>query len=136
MRPDCRLSPTGQLTQSPGHERTHSQAAVPIGKIVPNPNQPRKHLSKGKLDELVLSIRKRGVLTPVRVRELRSNEGYELIAGERRWRAAMEAGLEEVPATIVHGQAPEKAQVDAYLRGGTTRVTFPLNQYTDQVLSS
>jgi len=104
-----------QLSRSLQLKRTHSQTDLPIGKIVPNPKQPRKHLSRAKLDELVLSIRKRGVLTPVRVRELKGNEGYEIIAGERRWRAATEAGLKEIPAIIVHDQAPEQAQVDAYL---------------------
>jgi ParB family chromosome partitioning protein len=63
----------------------------------------------------VLSIRERGVLQPIRVREIKANESYEIVAGERRWRAAKEIGLAEIPAVIVHDQTPEQAQVDALI---------------------
>lgn len=115
MQTDCRPSPIEQVSQSISPERTYTQTNLPVAEIIPNPNQPRRRFSKGKLAELVLSIRTRGVLTPVRVRQLENSECYELIAGERRWRAAKEAGLEKMPAIIVRDQAPEQAQVDAYL---------------------
>ncbi len=70
----------------------------PIEKITPNPYQPRKSLRKEALDELVCSVREKGILQPLVVRE--TAEGYELIAGERRWRAAQLAGLKNVPVII------------------------------------
>ncbi|HAP75093.1 MAG TPA: chromosome partitioning protein ParB [Acidimicrobiaceae bacterium] len=72
---------------------------LPVGSIVPNPNQPRVHFDEESLAELSASIREIGVLQPVLVRQV--GEGsYELIAGERRWRAARRAGLTMVPAII------------------------------------
>jgi ParB family chromosome partitioning protein len=71
---------------------------IPIGQIAPNPGQPRKKFSPEALEELTASIRDRGVLQPILVR--RSVSGYELIAGERRWRAATQAGLVEIPAIV------------------------------------
>ena len=71
---------------------------IPLAKISPNPHQPRKTFAAGALDELRASIAAFGVLVPVIVRE--RGEGYELIAGERRVRAAQAAGLETVPAIV------------------------------------
>ncbi|MEM7576150.1 MAG: ParB/RepB/Spo0J family partition protein [Planctomycetota bacterium] len=75
-----------------------------LTEVSPNPHQPRTHFDDGKLDELAGSIRTHGVMQPVVVR-LRSNDvgvqgGYELIAGERRWRAAQRAGIPALPAII------------------------------------
>ena len=69
-----------------------------IEKIVPNPFQPRTRFSELELDELSDSIRQHGVMQPVVVRQ--TVRGYELIAGERRWRASQRAGLAEIPALI------------------------------------
>lgn len=72
---------------------------LPVGSIVPNPNQPRVHFDEESLAELAASIREIGVLQPVLVRS--TGEGaYELIAGERRWRAARRAGLAVIPAVV------------------------------------
>ncbi len=72
---------------------------IPIGSIVPNPHQPRVHFDEESLAELAASIREIGVLQPVLVRVV--GEGsYELIAGERRWRAARRAGLAVIPAVV------------------------------------
>ena len=71
---------------------------IPIHSIVPNPNQPRVHFDEAALEDLAKSIRAIGVLQPILVRP--SNGGYELIAGERRWRAATSAGLTEIPAVV------------------------------------
>jgi ParB family chromosome partitioning protein len=67
-------------------------------RIRPNPFQPRRAFVKEALDELVASIKEHGVLEPLLVRK--AEEGYELIAGERRWRAAREAGLKQVPVIV------------------------------------
>jgi len=72
---------------------------LPIGSIIPNPNQPRVHFDEESLSELSASIREIGVLQPVLVRSL-GNDSYELIAGERRWRAARRAGLAVIPAVV------------------------------------
>lgn len=71
---------------------------VEVGRIKPSPWQPRHHFSHEAHAEMVASVRERGVLQPLLVR--RSGEGFELIAGERRWRAATEAGLKDVPVLI------------------------------------
>jgi len=73
-------------------------AELPIHKIHPNAKQPRTYFAEAELKELVDSIAQIGVLQPIVVRE--SGEGYELIMGERRWRAATQAGLTEIPAII------------------------------------
>lgn len=71
---------------------------VPIGQIVPNPFQPRKQFDEAKLAELTASVKAHGVLQPVLLRQF--GNMYELVAGERRWRAAQRAGLESIPAAV------------------------------------
>ncbi|MCS7009434.1 MAG: ParB/RepB/Spo0J family partition protein, partial [Chthoniobacterales bacterium] len=74
---------------------------IPIEKILPSPLQPRTEFPENKFEELVESIRQRGVLQPLLVRpQLGQQDTYELIAGERRWRAAKAAGLSSVPAIV------------------------------------
>ena len=73
-------------------------AELPVGSIRPNPRQPRQVFDEDALGELVGSIREIGVLQPVVVRA--ADDGYELIMGERRWRATQEAGLTTIPAII------------------------------------
>jgi len=68
--------------------------------IIPNKNQPRKHFDKDSVQDLAESIRINGILQPIAVREVNKNK-YEIIAGERRWRAAQVAGLSKVPIIIV-----------------------------------
>jgi ParB family transcriptional regulator, chromosome partitioning protein len=72
---------------------------IPVDRVVPNPNQPRLSMDKAGLEDLTASVREHGVLQPILVRP-RPNGHYELIAGERRWRAAKSAGLEAIPALI------------------------------------
>src|SRR3989304_9577371 len=71
---------------------------ISVGDIVPNPQQPRKDFEINALSELAASLRQSGVIQPVVVR--RAGQGYQLIVGERRWRAANLAGPAEVPAVI------------------------------------
>lgn len=74
-------------------------ADVPVAGVVPNPNQPRVHFDEESLTELAASITEMGVLQPILVRP--TDDGtFELIAGERRWRAAQRAGLSTIPAVI------------------------------------
>ncbi|HOP39555.1 MAG TPA: ParB/RepB/Spo0J family partition protein [Geobacteraceae bacterium] len=79
-------------------EEGKSYFSCPIEEIKPNSEQPRKRFSVEKLEELAASIREKGIIQPLVVRKMR--EHYELVAGERRWRAAQKAGLREVPVVI------------------------------------
>lgn len=76
-----------------------SQLMISVSEIRPNPYQPRKIFNKEALEELSLSIQQHGVFTPILVKK--SISGYELITGERRWRASKMANLEEIPAIVV-----------------------------------
>jgi ParB family chromosome partitioning protein len=87
---------TSQNTEKPSNAAGLIQLAVE--KIVPNPFQPRTRFSELELDELSDSIRQHGVMQPVVVRQ--TVRGYELIAGERRWRASQRVGISEVPAIV------------------------------------
>jgi ParB family chromosome partitioning protein len=72
---------------------------VPVSAIRPNPHQPRRHFDEESLSSLAASVRELGVLQPILVREAGEGE-YELIAGERRWRAAKRAGLPTIPVVV------------------------------------
>jgi ParB family chromosome partitioning protein len=71
---------------------------IPVAAIRPNPYQPREHFDEEELASLAESVREVGILQPVLVRE--TDDGYELIAGERRWRAARRVGLQNIPALV------------------------------------
>jgi ParB family chromosome partitioning protein len=71
---------------------------VPVTAIRPNPYQPREHFDEEELASLAESIREVGILQPILLRE--TDDGYEIIAGERRWRAARRVGLQHVPALV------------------------------------
>lgn len=91
------LIPTGQL-----HDATSALREVPVASIRPNAYQPRSHFDEDALASLAASIRELGVLQPVLVRELPPDDehDFELIAGERRWRAAKRAGLQTIPVIV------------------------------------
>lgn len=72
---------------------------LPLSQIVANPKQPRRHFDPAALEELIASVRERGLLQPILVRPIGRNR-YEIVAGERRWRAAQAAQLHEVPVII------------------------------------
>ena len=80
--------------------QTGGSVNLPISQVEPGLNQPRKHFDEEALADLAESIRQHGMLQPLTVRRLASGY-YQIIAGERRWRAARQAGLEEVPAIII-----------------------------------
>lgn len=85
---------------------------IPITKIFPNPNQPRKHFAPEELEELASSIKQHGILQPLIVGE-KKDGGYELIAGERRFRASQIVGLPTVPAIVK--QIPERDKLEISL---------------------
>lgn len=78
---------------------TSGLRALPLAEIRPHPGQPRRYFDEEALDDLARSIAQRGVIQPVIVRP-RKGGGYELVAGERRWRAAQRARLHEIPAIV------------------------------------
>ncbi|MCQ2571484.1 MAG: ParB/RepB/Spo0J family partition protein [Alphaproteobacteria bacterium] len=74
---------------------------IPLNQISPNPDQPRKHFSEKELNELAESVRKKGVLVPIILRGVKNKPYlYEIVAGERRYRASQIAGLKEIPALV------------------------------------
>ena len=94
------LSPAIVSLLSPdGPTRSVGVRIVQVDRIEPNPEQPRLAFNQETLDELAASIREHGVLQPILVRPIGQNT-YQLIAGERRWRASKQAGLETIPALI------------------------------------
>ena len=90
---------------------TEEDALVEIGidQVEPNPNQPRKSFESSSLDELTTSIRVSGVIQPIIVRP--AGNGYQLIAGERRWRAARQAGLDRIPAIVREASDAESLEL-------------------------
>ncbi len=82
------------------HAQESGSITLPISQVEPGLNQPRKHFDPEALEDLAQSIRQHGIIQPLTVRRLPSGY-YQIIAGERRWRAAKQAGLSEVPAVIV-----------------------------------
>lgn len=95
-------------------DRSRSPRRVPIEFIRANPRNPRRMFADSELDELTASIRERGIIQPIVVRA-RGADDYEIIAGERRWRAAQRAGLHEVPVVVLDvsdGEALELAIIE------------------------
>ena len=86
-----------------------SQLSVAVDRIAPNPRQPRRSFDEAQIDELAASIREKGVIQPLLVR--RNEHGYELIAGGRRLRASVRAGLKEVPVIAIEVNDTESLQL-------------------------
>ena len=109
-------------------------AEIPLNCITPNPRQPREVFDEDALAELVVSIKEVGLLQPIVVRQL-GPERYELIMGERRWRACREAGLERIPA-IVRATDDEQMLLDALLENLHRAQLNPLEEAAayDQLL--
>lgn len=90
------------LDAPPGVDSNHVQRKIPIEFLRPNPRNPRRTFDNGQLEELAESIREKGIIQPILVRNVPKNSNnYEIIAGERRWRAAQLAGVHEVPIVNV-----------------------------------
>lgn len=95
-RPDGSIETAGDTNLGAAGRRLQT---LPIEFLKPNPNQPRRHFNKDAIEELAASIRARGLLQPILVRPI-AFENYEIVAGERRWRAAQLAGVPDVPVVI------------------------------------
>jgi len=97
------------------HAKESTEAArdfvyLPISKVEANIDQPRKHFDEGALHELSESIREHGVIQPLTVRKLSSGY-YQIIAGERRWRAARLAGLKEIPCRVMDADEQKRTEI-------------------------
>ncbi len=100
-------------SQNKGEQKTVPKELgihIPVNKIEPNSMQPRVHFGHHEMEELVESIKKHGVLAPVIVRK-KGEDQYELIAGERRWRASQLAGLKTIPALLREVKDQEKLEI-------------------------
>ncbi|MCC6908573.1 MAG: ParB/RepB/Spo0J family partition protein [Phycisphaerales bacterium] len=107
-------APTGPPAETAPAESDSGLRSIAVGEIQPNRYQPRKQIDPARLESLAASIRQSGVMQPVLVRP-RKGGGYELIAGERRWRAAQLVGLQVLPALVRNlpdSQAAEWAIVE------------------------
>lgn len=94
------VAPASSNVQDDGSAR-RPDFTVPIEQVAPNPEQPRRTFTAEQLDELAASIREKGVLQPLIVRPRPGHDGmYEIVAGERRWRAAQRAQLHEIPVIV------------------------------------
>jgi ParB family chromosome partitioning protein len=103
----------GALIPNSGQQGPEETLELPVSVIAPNPNQPRTQMDDERIGELADSIKKVGVLQPIIVRP--HGEEYQIVAGERRWRAAKLAGLEKVPVRIMgatEGEALEIALIE------------------------
>jgi ParB family chromosome partitioning protein len=95
--------------EKPGNKDAALPPRVPVSEITTNPHQPRKQFNEEQLQELADSIKEKGILQPLLV--CRIDNGYELIAGERRLRAAMKAGLETVPVVFKDVDSRERQEI-------------------------
>ena len=100
------MSTDAAASRQPEGERI---AVLPLQKVEPNRSQPRKKFDSKGLNELADSIREHGVITPILVQK--EDDYYQIVAGERRWRAAKIAGLKEIPAIIKNYEGAEKLAV-------------------------
>jgi ParB family chromosome partitioning protein len=102
------IGDVGEESEPVDHGR---KRRAPIETLRPNPRNPRKNFTDSELDELAASIKERGVIQPIVVRTIPGTaDGYEIVAGERRWRAAQRAGLHEVPIAVV--EATDKQSLE------------------------
>ncbi len=102
----------GEVAAEGSVERPRGQRRVPTESLRPNARNPRRTFSNTELDELVASLRERGIIQPIVVRPVRgTHDAYEIVAGERRWRAAQRAGLHEVPVVIIDATDDEALQL-------------------------
>jgi ParB family chromosome partitioning protein len=93
-------------------ERARGQRRIPISFLRPNPRNPRQTFTEEDLEDLANSIREKGVIQPILVRAVSGTiDSYEIIAGERRWRAAQRAELHDVPVTIVEASDSEALEL-------------------------
>lgn len=105
------LIPTDIAPELLGEEEKQRIETLPVDKIAPNPDQPRKVFDEVALKELASSIKQYGVLQPLVLVPAKTGKGYTIIAGERRWRASQLAGLKDVPVIIRSFKELEQLEV-------------------------
>jgi ParB family chromosome partitioning protein len=102
----------GDMAAETSVDRPRGQRRLPTASLQPNPRNPRRVFANAELDELVASLRERGIIQPIIARPAQgAADVYEIIAGERRWRAAQRAGLHEVPVVIIEASDAEALQL-------------------------
>jgi len=102
----------GDMAAETSVDRPRGQRRLPTAALRPNPRNPRRAFPNAELDELVASLRERGIIQPIVARPVQgAADVYEIIAGERRWRAAQRAGLHEVPVVIIEATDAEALQL-------------------------
>jgi len=105
----------GEIPGAPNHQAPATRTGekmVPVEDIAPNPDQPRRRFEQGALDELAASIREKGILQPLIVRRVQTGRAeYQIVAGERRWRAAQIAQLHDVPVLVRDFSTEEAMEV-------------------------
>jgi ParB family transcriptional regulator, chromosome partitioning protein len=101
----------GDMAAETSVDRPRGQRRLPTAALRPNPRNPRRAFPNAELDELVASLRERGIIQPIVARPVQGADVYEIIAGERRWRAAQRAGLHEVPVVIIEATDAEALQL-------------------------
>lgn len=92
-------------------EATSPVTSLPLGRLRPNPNQPRTHFDSDELASLAQSIEEQGIIQPLLVTPDDEGKGYVIIAGERRWRAARKAGIARVPVVVREADAGEQLEI-------------------------
>ena len=98
--------------ESPSTDRARAQKRVGVETLRANPRNPRRTFADAEIDELAASMRERGIIQPIVVRPVRgAQEAYEIIAGERRWRAAQRAGLHDVPIVVLEVSESEALEL-------------------------
>ncbi|MEU8590550.1 ParB/RepB/Spo0J family partition protein [Streptomyces sp. NPDC048664] len=134
VSPETEEPAAGDDTEAPQPPLGAHFAELPLDSITPNPRQPRDVFDEDALSELITSIKEVGLLQPIVVRQVDPGR-YELIMGERRWRACREAGLEFIPA-IVRATDDEKLLLDALLENLHRAQLNPLEEAAayDQLL--
>ena len=112
--PDTSTKPVAEPSAQNVSNTTTPTTSIPIDQILPNPQQPRTDIPEDELQDLTNSIRQHGIIQALLVSRQSSNDRgnrYQLIAGERRWRAALKAGLTEVPVTIREATSRESLEL-------------------------
>ena len=99
-------------TETAAIDRLRGQRLVPIEFLRPNPRNPRKDFREAELDDLSASIKERGILQPILVRSIAGvADAYEIVAGERRWRAAQRANVHDVPIILIEADAKAALEI-------------------------
>jgi ParB family chromosome partitioning protein len=101
-------APLDQRDETPQRQPPRT---LPIAAIAPNPRNPRREFATAELEELASSVRKHGLVQPLVVRSVEGGSRFEIVAGERRWRAAQLAGLHEVPVAVVDASDREALEL-------------------------